>query len=226
MATLRLFYNTVNSIPVSTDPVHYRSLTVDFADDREVKIVREPTTLLNRTVVNDIFGLRRKLRAFLRTTDSKANVDFLTSFLNAPYKWALLPDAGCYFNLGTVASPVAVPVVFEDDNAEISVPGILKDGLQLITSDIYQRPAALTTSDFSLSGGADTITVTCTAMKLKMKVFVAPTSGGTLAYKGESSASPFLVSETGGGVTRYVKITVVTIGGESELSAERSVFVV
>lgn len=218
MATLKLYYNITNSIPASTDPVHYRSFTIDFADDREIEEVKERTALIDRSIAEDILGIRRKLAFHLRTSDVKANIDFLVSFFNAPYKWVLIPDAGYYFNLGTVASPVAVPVVSDMKNIQVSVPGISKDGIRLMTSGIYPRPTAPVISSSAVT--PSDIEVSFTTASLKYRLFRAASTGGTFQNVATSTSVLALDQGLASAITYYYKGSVVTIGGESELSAE------
>jgi hypothetical protein len=218
MPTLKLYYNTSNSIPSSSDPIHYRSFTVDFVDDRSVEEIKDSTLLLNKSIAEDIYGIRRKLQTFLRTDDIKNNIDFLTSFYNAPYKWALVGDSGYYYNLGTIASPIAVPVIPDSKEPDISVPGILREGIKLKTAQIFQRPAAPVAADWgAVDTGADSSISWTLTDSLKINIYRSSSSGGAYSYRMSDTASPYIDSN---GAGLYYKITKVTIGGESELSNE------
>ena len=229
MATLVLAWNTTNSIPSSSgDPLRYKSFTVDFIDFKQIKEISVVHDMLNRSIEKDIIGIQRRLRTFIRPADIIANRDFLESFFSAAYRWALTPDTGHYFNLGTDETPVMVPVQFEDEEAKIDVPGLIEDGLTVISKDVYQKPPAQTTADFTCVAMTNGYTVYCDSDTVKCKVYDATSTGGALTYRGEASEMnsgsievPIFVGA--GGVTRYVKIVIVTIGGESLYSAERSV---
>ncbi len=218
MPTLHLRYNITNSLPSQADALHSRLFTVDFVDDRQIEEVKERDTLLNRTFAEDVLGIRRKLMVFLRTTAVKDNIDFLTSFFNAPYKWALVPESGYYFNLGTNAAPVAVPVVSDMRDLQISVPGLTKDGLRLVTAAIYSRPSAPVISSSAVTSSE--IEVSFTTESLKYRLFRAVSSGGTLTNVATSATLLALDGGLASGTPYYYKGSVVTIGGESELSAE------
>jgi len=218
MPSLHLRYNISNSLPSQTDALHSRVFTVDFVDDRQIEEVKERTTLLNRTMAEDVLGIRRKLMVYLRTSDVKNNIDFLTSFFNAPYKWALVPDSGYYFNIGTIAAPVAVPVVSDMRDLQVSVPGLSRDGLRLITAAIYTRPSAPVISSSAVT--SSDIEVSFTTDSLKYRLFRAATSGGTLVNVATSTSLLALDGGLASVTAYYYKGSVVTIGGESELSAE------
>lgn len=216
--TIKLYFNTSNSIPVSTDPVHYRSFTIDMANDREFEQIKEQDTLLDKSLSEDIIGIRRKLQFFLRTQDVKENIDFLTSFFNAPYKWALIADTGYYFNVGTPATPIAVPVVSNDKSSEISVPAIVSKGIQLITKNVYPRPSAPVAADWGAADAGLDSSITWTLTDaLKINIYRSASSGGTYTFRATDTASPY---SDANGAGLYYKITRVTIGGESELSNE------
>ena len=222
MPTIRLQYNTTNSAPSSTDPLHSRDIVVDLVNDRTVIEEKEQTVLLNRSISEDILGIRRILHFYLRTTDIPSNIDFLTSFLNAPYKWVLTLDANYYFNLGTVASPVAVPVVTERDEQEISVNLIIEEGIRLVSANIYPRPTAPVSGEFALTNPTGTtVRVTGTMNGLKMVVYRSATSGGTLTKRGNSTS--LVYDDAASSATWYYKVTSVSIGGESELSPEKNI---
>lgn len=215
MPTLQLFYNISNTIPATTDPLHYRSYAVDYVDDRKIKEIKVQTKLLNQSVVEDIIGIQRKLTTFLRTSDIKSNIDFLTSFFNSPYKWALVGDVGYYFNAGTLASPVAVPVVSDKSDLQLSVSELSKTGILLITSNVYGRPSAPTAGEIDAIDNGTNTNITCTKTKLKMRVYKSDTSGGTYVYIGESTSNTLNHVVTG---SKYYKVSAITIGSESELS--------
>ncbi|NUN71390.1 MAG: fibronectin type III domain-containing protein [Bacteroidetes bacterium] len=218
MPTLHLRYNITNVLPAQTDVLHSRVFTVDFVDDRQIEEIKERDLLLNRKFAEDVLGIRRKLMVFLRTADVKNNIDFLTSFFNAPYKWALVPEEGYYFNLGTIAVPVAVPVVSDMRDLQISVPGLIKDGLRLVTAAIYPRPTAPVISSSAVTSSQ--IEVSFTTSSLKYRLFRAASSGGTLTNVATSTVILALDGGLASGTPYYYKGSVVTIGGESELSPE------
>lgn len=216
--TIKLYYNISNAIPASTDPVHFRSFTIDMANDREFEQIKEQDTLIDRVISEDLIGIRRKLHFFLRTHDVKGNIDFLTSFFNAPYKWALISDTGYYFNVGTVASPVAVPVISNEKSIEISVSSIVNNGILLFTKNVYARPASPVISELGVTSSE--IEVIFTTTSLRYNLYRSPASGGTYALATYSFGNQLLDVGLNNGTTYYYKGTVVTIGGESELSAE------
>ncbi|MEW6061479.1 MAG: fibronectin type III domain-containing protein [Bacteroidota bacterium] len=219
MPTLHLRFNTTNTVPASTDPLHSKSFTVDLANDREVverSVVHDD--MLDWSIAKDIIGLQRTLQVYLRTSDIKNSIDFLTSYFIAPYRWAMIPDAGYYFNLGTIASPTVVPVEFQDGEQQMNVANIAKNGIKLITKETYARPSAPTASVGSPTSSS--LTITCNNTKLKFKVYRSATSGGTLTFIGESTGNTYIDTGLNQSTTYYYKVTIVTIAGESEYSAE------
>lgn len=214
MATIILLHNTTNTIPTSSDPRGYQSFTVDLLDDRETQLVRNKVDLLNGTTSEDVLGIRRKIRFAIRPADVVSCVDFLTTFARSAYRWILTPDAGKFFNLGTVASPVAVPVVPSEEKISIDVETFVK-GVEFLTAGIYAIPSAPTGSATNVTNPV----VSTSATALKMRVYRSNSSGGSLSYRGESSSLSYTDS---GGSGKFYKITVVGIGGESPYSEEFS----
>ena len=221
MPTVKLYYNTINAVPASTDPTHYRIFNVDFVDDREIEELKNKTILIDESVVWDVVGIRRKLIFFLRTIDIKNNIDFLNSYFNAAYIWAVVPDAGYFFNIGTPASPVPVPVYSSSKAINVSVPGLNKGGVELITADVYPRPTAPTLSSGVVT--ASSVTVVFSGVSLKQNIYRAGSPGGVLSYVNSDTDNYVLDSGLNPSTTYYYKGTVVTIGGESELSTELSI---
>ncbi|KAB2967508.1 hypothetical protein [Zoogloea sp.] len=222
MATLWLYYSATNAAPLSTDPIHYRQFTVDYVNDREVEEVRIQHKMVDESIEMDLLGIRRKLHFHLRVPDIKANVEFLTSFLNAPFKWALVPDAGYYFNLGTIASPIPVPVVLDGEALKIDVPGLLESGIKLKSSEIYQRPSPPTISELGKTD--DSVEVTFTGLGLVQKLYRSLTSGGTYVFAESDTDNVILHGGLNPSTAYYFKGTVVSIGGESELSGYISIY--
>ncbi|MFA6470137.1 MAG: hypothetical protein WCW35_14675 [Bacteroidota bacterium] len=214
MATLILAFNTSNSIPTAGDPLHNRSFTATHIDDLEIVEQSVDYPMLNQSKEKSVLGIYRNAKLFLRPSDIQNNLDFIYAFINSAYRWILTPDSGNYFNLGTIDSPVAVPVQMLNKEQSCNVIELITNGLQVMTKDIYQRPTAPTGSGLV---SATTVISIDTNRLLKFRVYRSNSSGGILSYMGESAGVSFTDS---GGASNYYKITTIGIGGESEYSAE------
>ncbi len=214
MANLILGWSDSNSMPASTDPLHYRSFAATSLDDREIveaSVVDD--AMLDWSKQKTVLGIYRKLKAHLKTADIVGNRDFFEAFCNSQYRWALVNAGGYYFNEGNYSSPSAVPVQFENaDTQKFDVPNLIENGLQFVTKKIYQRSAKPTGS--AEIGGTIYIHLTST-MALKCNVFGGPI-GGPYIYLGYFVSGYFSDAI---GHAAY-KLTVVGMGGESEMSDE------